>query len=221
MWIEHVTDVAKSFEQGIKGPGTEPPQVSFEFGEGHFDGIEIGAVGGQEQEPTASLAQCFGSARALVCGQVVEDDDSSGIKRRCQLRLDVGIEGGTVHSPFDHPRRDQGILRQSSNKCLSTPLAKGCRAIEPLADRCPSAQPREIRLDRRLVDEDQPVRFLAHARLTAHDPIVTGLTERGSITLDCDQSFFYMTVRRVRARGAARKAEHLRHVFPTGLRPIP
>jgi hypothetical protein len=207
--------------QGIKGPGADPPQVSFEFGEGHFDRIEIGAVGRQKQEPAASLAQCFGGALALVCGQVVEDDDGSGIKRRGQLRLDVGVEGGTIHRPFDHPRRDQGVLRQPGDKGLRAPFAKRCRAIEPLTDRGPSAQPREVGLDRRLVNKDQPVRLLAHAGLAAHDPIVTGLAERGPITLGCDQSFFYMTVRRVRARGAARKAAPPRHVFPKGLRPIP
>ena len=98
--------------------------MSFEFGEGHFDRIEIGAVGRQKQEPAATLAQCFGGALALVCGQVVEDHDGSGIKRRGQLRLDVGVEGGTVHSPFDHPRRDQGVLRQSSDEGLRAPFAE-------------------------------------------------------------------------------------------------
>lgn len=148
-------------------------------------------------------------------------NDGPRIKRRGRLRLDIGVECRSVHRALDHPGRDQGILRQPGDKGLRAPFAKRCRAMEPLPDRGPSAQPREVRLDRRLVDEDQPVRFLAHARLTAHDPIVTGLTERGPITLDCDQSFFYMTVQPVREHGAARKAEHLRHVFLTGLRPAP
>ena len=51
--------------------------------------------------------------------------------------------------------------------------------------------------------------------------LTDGLAERGPITLGCDQSFFYMTVQPVREHGAARRAEHLRHVFPTGLRPVP
>ena len=133
----------------------------------------------------------------------------------------IGVEGGTVHSALDHPRRDQGVLRQSSDEGLRAPFAEWGCAVQPLPDRGTSAEPREVRLDRRLVDEDQPVRFLAHARLTAHDPIVTGLAERGPVTLGCDQSFFYMTVQPVREHGAARRAEHLRHVFPTGLRPVP
>lgn len=37
----------------------------------HFDGIEIGAVGRQEKEPCADLAQYAGCSGALVAGQVV------------------------------------------------------------------------------------------------------------------------------------------------------
>lgn len=149
--------------------------MSFDFGEGHFDRIQVGAVGGQKQEPATSFAHGFGGAWAFVCGQVVEDDDGSRIKHRGQLGLDVSVEGRTVHGSIDDPWRDQGVLRQSGNECLGAPLAKGCRAIEPLADRGTSAQPREVRLDRRLVNEDQPVRLLAHAGLTAGDPVATGL----------------------------------------------
>ena len=50
-------------------------QVRLELGEGHFDGIEVGAVGRQKHEPGASLADGLFGGRAFVGGQVVQDDD--------------------------------------------------------------------------------------------------------------------------------------------------
>lgn len=219
--MEHVADVSERVEQGIKGSGPDPSQVGLEFREGHLDGIEIGAVGGQKQEPAASLSEGLCRARAFVGGQVVEDDDGSRIKRRGQLRPDVGVEGSTVHCPVYDPRRDQGILRQPGDKGLRAPLAKGCRAIEPLPDRGAPAQPREVRLDRRLVDEDQPVQLLAHAGLAAGHPVPAGAAQRGPITFRRDQSFFYMTARRARERGAEKRDAPPRHVSRPGHRPVP
>ena len=160
-------------------------------------------------------------ARTFVSGQVIEDHNGPRIKRRGQLRLDIGVESGPVHGSFDHPGRDQGILGQPRDECLRAPFADRCRAIEPLPDRGSSAQPREVRLDRRLVDKDQPVRLLAHAGLAALDPVAAGLAQCGSVTFRRDQSFFYMTARRVRARGAARRAALPRHVSRPAQRPVP
>lgn len=63
--MEHVTDVANGFVQGIRGSGTDAPQVGFEFGESHLDWIEIGAVGGQNrnQQPRLRMAS---AARGLL-----------------------------------------------------------------------------------------------------------------------------------------------------------
>lgn len=221
MRVEQIADVSERLEQGVKGSGTDASQVGLEFREGHLDGIEIGAVCGQEQEPAAALSQGLCRAWAFVGGQVVEDDNGPRIKRRGQLRLDIGVESRSVHRALDHPGRDQGILRQPGDEGLRAPFAKRCRAIEPLTDRGPSAQPREVRLDRRLVDKDQPVRLLAHAGLAALDPITAGPAQRRSVTFRRDQSFFYMTVRRVRARDAAKRAAPPRHVSRPGRRPIP
>ena len=219
--MEHVTDVTKGFEQGIKGSGTDAPQVGFEFGERHFDGVQIRAVGGQEQEPAASLTHGLRCARAFVRRQVVEDHNRSRFKHRGQLRLDVRVECRPVHGPFDDPGRDQGVLRKPGNERLSAPLAKGCRTIEPFPDRGTSAEPREVGLDRRLVNEDQPVRLLAHAGLTAGGPIETGLAQRGPVTLGCDQSFFYMIIPRVRGHDATRRVVPPRHVSRRGQQPTP
>ena len=53
----------------FEGSGSDPSQMRFEFGEGHFNRIEVGAVGGQErnQQP-----RCL-RASVDVGGQIVED----------------------------------------------------------------------------------------------------------------------------------------------------
>lgn len=190
---------------------------------GRLEGSEKRPVDGfpRTTEPAASLAHGLCSARAFVSGQVVEDDDGSRIKHRGQLRLNVSVEGCPVHCPLYNPRCDQSVLRQPGDKGLCAPFAERGGAVEPLSDRGPSAQPREVRLDRRLVNKDQPVRLLTHAGLAAHDPVTTCLAQRGPVTLCRDQSFFYMTVRRVRERGAARRAAPPRHVSGRGRRPVP
>ena len=164
--------------------------MGLEFGEGHLDGIEVGAISRQEQEPATALLQGLCRAWTFVGGQVVEDDNRPRIKRRSQLRFDIGVESRAVHCAVDHPWRDQGVLRQTGNERLSTPLAEGCSAIEPFPDRRSPTQPREVCLDRRFVDENQPVRLRAHAELTVRDPITAGLAQRRPITFCCDQYFF-------------------------------
>ena len=112
--------------------------MRFEFGKGHFDRIEIGTVWWQEQQPATTLLQCLCRAWTFVGGQVAEDGNSTRIKCRDQLRLDIGDESRAV----DYPWRDKGVLRQTGNERLSTPLAEGCGAIEPFPDRRSSTQPR-------------------------------------------------------------------------------
>ena len=55
-----VQDAANEIPEGVDGSGLGFPQQFFEFGEGHLDGIEIGAVGGRNRrhapEPTIRRA---------------------------------------------------------------------------------------------------------------------------------------------------------------------
>lgn len=70
------------------------------------------------------------------------------------------------------------------------------------------------------IDEDQPVRLLADAGLTARDPVPAGQTQRGPVMFRRDQSSFYMTARRVRGRGAAKRLAPPPHVSRPAPRPV-
>jgi len=90
------------------------------------------------------------------------------------------------------------VLAPMRRRCaLSTPLAERYGAIEPFPDRRPPTQPREVCLNRRFIDENQPVRLRAHAGLTVRDPIMAGMTQRRSITFRRDQSVIPPKIRGV------------------------
>ena len=83
--------------------------MGLEFGKGHLDGVEIGAIGRQEEEPRAPFLENGLGLLALVAGEVVEDDDITGLERWRQLGLHIGLEGLPVHRPVDDPWRRQSI----------------------------------------------------------------------------------------------------------------
>lgn len=72
-----------------------------EFGEGQFDGIEVGAVGRQIDELRPDRFDGFSYAGHFVGRQVIHNHRVSGAKRSHELLLDVGAEDGSVDRPID------------------------------------------------------------------------------------------------------------------------
>ena len=167
--------------------------MGLELREGLFDRVEVRTVGWQEEEPAAPVFQGLRGARAFVGAEVVENDDGSRIETWRELGFDIGIEGGTVHGAIDDPGGDQPVPGQASNERLGAPFAKGRRSMEPFAARRPAPEPGQVGFHRGLVNKDQPMRHMLHARLAALDPGPPGLGDLGPVTLGGDQAFFYMT----------------------------
>lgn len=63
---EKITDMSDGLPQIIIYPCDGPSDQGLEFCEGHFDGIEIRAVWGQEQEPRLDRAHGPGGLEAFV-----------------------------------------------------------------------------------------------------------------------------------------------------------
>ena len=61
-----------------------------------LDGVEVGAVRRQEQQPRADGADRGPDALALVAAEVVEDDDVSPLQGRDEDLIDVGGEADAV-----------------------------------------------------------------------------------------------------------------------------
>ena len=53
---EEIADLADGLPEFVDGAHGHGAQMRLEFGEGHFDGIEVGALGRQKHEPSAPLA---------------------------------------------------------------------------------------------------------------------------------------------------------------------
>ena len=71
-FLEEVADVADGFPELVVGPGCGFSDQGLQFGERHLDGVEVGGVWRQEQEPRTDVFQDGGGLRAAVGGEVVQ-----------------------------------------------------------------------------------------------------------------------------------------------------
>ena len=125
-----------------------------------------------------------------MAGEVVEDNDITRLERRRQLGLDIDLEGLPVHGAVDDPRRGQAVAAQGGDEGLRPPVSEWRAGLEPLSSPGPPAQPGHLGRRGGLIDERQPVWFLAHPGLAVAPPdpalhhhiIATGL--------GCQQRFF-------------------------------
>ena len=75
MWLEEIADVAEGSPKRVERSGLGLAQMCFDLGEGLLNRVEIGRIGGQEQESGPALPQTLRGRLALMNSQVVEDHD--------------------------------------------------------------------------------------------------------------------------------------------------
>src|SRR5829696_5692197 len=80
-------------DQTEEGALRRTAQGLLELGEGQFDRVEIGRIAGQEAQLTARSLDQPPRPRALVDGEVVQDDDLPRHQRGQQALLYIGLEG--------------------------------------------------------------------------------------------------------------------------------
>lgn len=64
-----------------------------DLGKGLFDGVEIGAVGGQEEKAGTGCPDGLADGFAFVAAEIVEDDGVAGRQFRNKDLLDMGLSG--------------------------------------------------------------------------------------------------------------------------------
>ena len=79
-------------------------EQGFEFGEDLLDGVQVWAVGWQEQELGAGLAKRFAHCRAFMAAEIIHDDDVTGRQCRYQHLLDVCDKSFAVDRPVQYER---------------------------------------------------------------------------------------------------------------------
>ena len=84
-WADRLVDVLDGSRLCLSEP-------VLELSEGLLDGIEIGAVGRQEEQLGACFTDGAAHGLSLVTAEIVEDDDVTRLKGWDQKLLDIGEE---------------------------------------------------------------------------------------------------------------------------------
>lgn len=124
--------------------------------------------------------EVFGS-RALVEGDVVEDDDIARRQFGNELGLDVSLKDGGVHRRIDDPWRDEAMTAQASDEGLCLPAAERRVGLVALALRRPARAFGQLGVGRCLIKEDQARQGLVEETLAPIDPKLTRLTDVGAL----------------------------------------
>ena len=127
----------------------------FELGEDLFDGIEVRAVGRQEQKPCSSGPDCGPDGGLLVAREVVEDDDVAGSQRWAELLLDPLGEAGAIDRLIEHEGCIDPVAAQRGNEGHRFPMAVGDLGVESLTDRCPAPQGSHVGLGPGLIHKNE------------------------------------------------------------------
>ena len=91
-------------------------------------------------------------------GQVIENHDVAALERGAKDVADVDAEGIAIHRAIEHPGRGHAAQPQSGDEGHGFPVPERYAVVAPLADRRPAIQPGHLRVDARLVEEDEALR---------------------------------------------------------------
>ena len=130
-------------------------ELCLEFGECFFDGIEVGAVGGQRLDARTRRFDCQACGLVLVGGQIVPDDDAAGLQGGNEDLLNPCPEQFAVHGTCESAERSHASGVHCSNASDDLPLAMRRLVDKPLALWRSPISPDEVGGDCRLVDEQQ------------------------------------------------------------------
>ena len=187
---QKIADCSDGVEDFCEGSRPDPSQVGFQFREGLFDGVQIGRVWRQVEEPAAVVAQGLCRFLVPVGRQVVEDNDGARRDLGDQHLADVGGKGGAIHRALYDPWCDQGILGQACDQCLCAPAAKGRIHRQALAPLCPSTQAGQIGFHCGFINKDNAFGQGCNGRKPMFEPVRALLPYLGAMALGGDQRLF-------------------------------
>lgn len=131
------------------------PEDGLEFGEGHFDGIEIRAVSWKIKKFSAPCLNGFFDSCHLMGGEVVTDHHVSLLEFGSEHLLHILDEGVPIHGAIQEHWGGDAIVPKGSNKGGTLPMAM--RDASPTAlstDRTP-IESAHLGIESRLIQKDQ------------------------------------------------------------------
>ena len=174
------------------------PQARFEFGKDLFDGIEVGAVGGQVEQLRPSRLDCVTNPSHFMTGQIVHDDRVARVERGGQDLFDIGYKARAIDRAVEDGGSGQLVGAEGGNDGGRLPMAVGDFRHEAGAAPTAAIAPGHLRLERGLVQEDEPG-TVELSRLDA--PVLPGRYDIRPILFGGVQDFFLRS-----ARGGGRRA---------------
>nr|WP_245925150.1 hypothetical protein [Aliiruegeria haliotis] len=181
---EEITEVTDGAPKVAVGPRGRTPDKGLEFGEGHFNEIEIGAVGRLEQEPCTDGAHGLCGLRAFVGRQVVEDNHIAWLQRRGELCPGIKLEGCAVHCAVDAPWRVQPVMAQCGDERLGIPVAEGRVIYQARTFAGSPGDLGHVRFQRRLANEADAWQQVRHEWLSPCDPDMACVPDLRPLLLD-------------------------------------
>ena len=164
-------------------PGVPHPML--DLGEGLLDRVEVRRIRGQE--PQVRTGDGLAHGLALVAGEIVENDDVTGLQGRDPMLLDPGVEGAAVDRPVEDAGRAQPVVAQPRQEGQGAPAPMRCKPLQTPACRRPAPQRGHVGLDPGLVHEHQSARFQPAPERLPSSPLAG---HRGPGLLKGEQRFF-------------------------------
>jgi len=130
-----------------------------ELREDLFDGVKIGAVGREEEEPCTGFTDGGSDGSGLVAAQIVHDHDVAGPEAGNEHLFDIEQEALAIDGTVEYTGRRNLVAAQGGKERHGFPMTMGNAAEEPLAFQGPAAQWRHVGLGPGFVDEHQPRGF--------------------------------------------------------------
>jgi hypothetical protein len=143
---------------GLEGPRLGASHEVLELGEELLDGVQVRAVGWQEEHVGSGLAEGASCRLAFVAAEIVEDHDIAFGKGRSKYLLDVEGEELPVDGAINDPWGVNAIDPQGCDEGECLPVTVRNPRRQALSPRSPAAQRRHVGLDPGLIEEDEPLR---------------------------------------------------------------
>jgi len=172
--------IGDGLDEGFEGSCGVFSQSRFELGEGLFDRVEVGAVGGQIDRRRAGALDCFSDTCDLVAGQIIHDDEIAAAQGRYQKLLDIGEEARPVHRPIEHTGSGDLVVSQGGDECCRLPMAMRHRPNEALTTPCAAIAPRHVGLCSGFINEHKPLWLQMPLQCM---PLLTRLDDIGAVLL--------------------------------------
>ena len=170
----------------------EGPQARFELGKDLLDGIEVGAVRGQGKQPRAGRLNRLADPGHFMTGQIVQDDPVARLERGGEHLFDRGDKARAIERAVEDGGGGQLVGAEGRNESGGLPMAVGDLRHQAGAALTPPIAARHLRLERGLVEEDEPG-AVELCRLGA--PVLPGRDDIRPLLFGGVQDFFLRSAR--------------------------